>query len=63
MNITASEIYRMQRIIDNLQNIITISDKGLRSNFHPDDYKSINNLLENTTLEFYLINESINERI
>ena len=62
MIIKSSEIYRMQKIVDNLQTMITLIDEGLREKFTELEKIKIENLLDNTTAEFYLITEQIIER-
>ena len=62
MNITTSEIYRLQKVLDFIKTIIIIADKAQRENFNSIENVKITNLLENTTAEIYLINQQILER-
>lgn len=59
MKITASEIYRLQNIVDNCKKIIILADKKQRENFTYEEMEEVWNMLENTTQEFYLITEQI----
>ena len=62
MILRSSEIYRMQKIIDNLQTMIILVDEGLRTKFTTIEERKIEYLLENTTQEFYLITDQIMTR-
>ena len=62
MILRSSEIYRMQKIIDNLQTMIILVDEGLRTKFTTVEERKIEYLLENTTQEFYLITDQIQTR-
>ena len=63
MILRSSEIYRMQKIIDNLQTMIILVDEGLRTKFTTIEERKIEYLLENTTQEFYLITDQIQKEI
>lgn len=62
MKITASEIYRLQKIADNVKMLITIWDELQREITDQYTEQKIQNIIDSTTKEFYLISETLNER-
>lgn len=62
MTITESEIYRMQKVIDICQLTIKLWEEIKRETANDFEEKKISNLINNATIEFYQISESIFER-
>ena len=60
--LTYAEIYRIQAIQDNLTGIIKITEKSRKEKLDNLEKYKLQNLLANTTVEFYLIAEGIKER-
>ena len=60
--IKTSELYRLQKIGEWIKTLIIQIDKKNTEPFDTITEKEIENLLENCTQEFYLINEEIIER-
>ena len=55
--LTYSEIFRIQKIVDNLNTVVKIVEESRKRELDSLELEKIDNLFENCTEEFYLIEE------
>ena len=62
MNITLSEVFRIQQICDNLGSIVKIAEEGRKKELEDFEVIKCINIIENCGEEFYMISENIMDR-
>jgi hypothetical protein len=60
--LTYSEIFRVQKIVDSLETLVKIAEEGRKRELERFEKEKVQNILENCTVEFYMIAQDIRDR-
>lgn len=60
--LTYSEIFRIQKIVDNLETLVKIAEEGRKRELERFEKVKVQNILENCTVEFYMIAQDIRDK-